>query len=156
MVMRTNRLLSYLDEAGVHYELIHHRLDYTAQRTAADTHTPGKEFAKPVILEMKRGHVMVVLPAPHKVDFTRAREHFGDEVTLASEETIARLFADCEVGAESALGNLYDLPVYVSPALAKQQYITFNAGTHHEAVRMSYRDYEKLVKPEIVDLSWKP
>ena len=34
------RLQKLLDESGVDYEIIHHREDFHARTTAADTHTP--------------------------------------------------------------------------------------------------------------------
>jgi hypothetical protein len=34
-------------------------------------------------------------------------------------------------------------------------YIVFEAGTHTEAIRLSYRDYEKIVKPQVEDLAIK-
>ena len=52
-------------------------------------------------------------------------------------------------------GNLYGLPTYVEHSLAEQEYIVFEAGTHTDAIKMSYRDYEKIVKPNVNDLSIK-
>jgi Ala-tRNA(Pro) deacylase len=156
MVTRTNRLLELLDDAAVEYEVIPHRPDFTAQRTAADTHTPGRQFAKTVVLEADGSYALAVLPAHHRVHFARLRELLGTEINLASEQKVAELFPDCEVGAEPPFGNLYGLPVYVSPELAHDRYITFNGGTHHEAVRMRYADFERLVRPTILDFSWAP
>lgn len=155
MVLRTNRLLAFLDEHHIPYELIHHRLDYTAQRTAADTHTRGRDFAKSVVLDLDGGFALAVVPAHRKIDFAKARDLLQTKVILASEEKIAELFPDCEIGAEPPLGNLYGLPVYVSPELADDEFITFNAGSHHEAVRMRYLDFEELVKPTVLDLTWR-
>ena len=45
-------------------------------------------------------------------------------------------------------GNLYDMDVYVSPLLAKDEEIAFNAGSHTELIRMAYKDFERLVEPE--------
>ena len=52
-------------------------------------------------------------------------------------------------------GNFYGLPTYVDRDLAEQDYIVFEAGTHTDAIKMSYRDYEKIVKPEVKDLAIK-
>ena len=52
-------------------------------------------------------------------------------------------------------GNLYDLPTYVDKHLAEQDYIVFEAGTHTDAIKMTYRDYEKIVKPIVGDLAIK-
>jgi prolyl-tRNA editing enzyme YbaK/EbsC (Cys-tRNA(Pro) deacylase) len=33
--------------------------------------------------------------------------------------------------------------------------MVFEAGTHTDAIKMSYRDYEKIVKPNVGDLAIK-
>jgi Ala-tRNA(Pro) deacylase len=71
---------------------------------------------------------------------------------LASEDDFERLCPDCEVGAAPPFGNLYDVPVYASTSLAADEQITFNAGTHSDAVRMLYGDFERLVKPRVLGL----
>jgi len=44
-------------------------------------------------------------------------------------------------------GALYNLPVYVDESLAKDPEVVFNAGTHHDAVRMRYEDFVRLARP---------
>lgn len=155
MALLINRLTEYLEDFGADYEVVHHKLDFSAQRAAADTHTPGRAFAKPVVLKTPQGFIMAVIPAHLKIDFGKAQELLGGEVHLADETDIARLFPDCEVGAEPPLGHLYGLPVYLAPDFAEDAYITFNAGTHHEAVRMSYKQFADLVDHTVVDLCWR-
>ena len=75
------------------------------------------------------------------------------EVDLATEDEIGGICHDCEIGAEPPFGNLYDLPVYISRELARDHEITFNAGTHEDAIRMSYADFERLVQPLMLDLA---
>ena len=152
--MRTSKFRSFLDQHHVKYEAIAHAPDFTAQETAAHTHTPGREFAKTVILETDEGHAMAVLPAHHRVDLAKVREALASrKVRLASEPEMARLCPDCETGAVPPFGNLYGLPVWVSPILAHDEWITFNAGTHQDALRMKFADFEKLVAPRVTDLS---
>ena len=50
-------------------------------------------------------------------------------------------------------GNLYGLPVYAASALTEDDEIVFNAGTHTDAIKMSYKDYEKLVNPTVFHFS---
>ena len=155
MALLTNRLTEYLDEAGVEYEIVHHKLDFSAQRAAADTHTPGRAFAKAVVLKTNEGFALAVIPAHRKIDFGKTHDLLGADVHLADETDIARLFPDCEVGAEPPIGHLYGLPVYLAPDFADDAYITFNGGTHHEAVRMRYPQFADLVDHTIVDLCWR-
>jgi len=152
--MSTKRLLRALEENRIAYELVHHPRDVMAQETAHDTQTPGYAFAKTVVLVAGDRAALAVVPAPSRVDLDKAADAMGAEaVEIADEATMARLFPDCEVGAEPAFGNLYGLPVYVDPELAAHEYITCNGGTHEEAVRIRYADYKRVVRPLLAYIS---
>ena len=155
MALLTNRLTEYLDDSGVAYEIVHHKLDFCAQHTAADTHTPGRAFAKTVVLKTGQGYVLAVIPANRKIDFGLVHDLLGHDTHLADETDIAELFPDCEVGAEPPMGHLYGLPVYLAHDFADDMFITFNAGTHHEAVRMRYDDFARLTDFTLLDLCWR-
>jgi Ala-tRNA(Pro) deacylase len=150
----SKRLRAYLEKNDVQYEQIHHHRDYTAMETAAHTHTPGRQFAKAVVVKVDGDFVMAVLPSHHVVDLERMAAALGGaKVELASEEEFEGLCPDCEAGAIPPFGNLYALEVFVSPALAEADHITCVAGHHAEAIRLAYRDFEQLVKPRPLDLS---
>ncbi len=149
----TDRLMSYLDDEGVKFELIHHHTDHTAGQTAWDTHTPKEAFAKTVFVFVDDQLAMAVLPADQLVSETKLALSLGVEVRLATEFEFENVCRDCELGAEPPFGNLYDLPVYVSPSLAENEAITFNAGSHSEALRIGYADFARLAEPEVVPLA---
>jgi Ala-tRNA(Pro) deacylase len=50
-------------------------------------------------------------------------------------------------------GNLYGLPVIVDTALARQEIITFNAGTHKDAIHMRFAEFDRLASPKIVSFA---
>lgn len=148
------RIKDYLNRQAIPYEFIHHRRDYTAQETAADTHTRGKDFAKTVILWVDNQYCMAVLPATKQIDFEKMKKFLNvKSINLASEDEIEAICPDCETGAMPPLGELYNMPVYVSHHLTYDHMITFNAGTHEDAVRMQYRDYDELVRPKVFDFT---
>jgi Ala-tRNA(Pro) deacylase len=149
--MPAEKLKKYLDESGVEYIEINHPREYTAQQVAAVSHIPGGEMAKTVMIKIKDKLAMAVLPASFRVDFHLLREVIGtDEVELAREHEFQTLFPDCDIGAMPPFGNLYDLEVYVAEKLTEGEMIAFNACTHTDLIRMSYKDYESLVKPKII------
>lgn len=148
------RLQKLLDESDVDYEVVHHPADVHARSTAAHTETPPQDFAKTVVLWIDGRYAIAVIPASHHVAPSKLARSIGaDEVRLASEYEMSDLMPDCEVGAEPPFGGLFGLPTYASPILAREQRITFNAGTHRDAVRLAWKDYERLAKPKIVALS---
>lgn len=149
-------LKEYLDQNGIKYQVITHSQAYTAQEIAASAHIPGGEMAKVVLVKIDGKMSMTVLPASHFVDLPRIKEIAGAQfVELAKESDYQNLFEGCEPGAVPPFGNLYNMKVYVSTALTKDPQIAFNAGNHKELVKMSFRDFEVLVKPQIFSLSVK-
>ncbi|RYZ70262.1 MAG: YbaK/EbsC family protein, partial [Lysobacteraceae bacterium] len=77
----------------------------------------------------------------------------GATVELAEESEIRDAFPDCELGAMPPFGHLYGMPVYVDSRLARQPEIVFNAGSHTDAVRMPYAEFERLAEPEFLWLA---
>ena len=147
------RLVQYLQEQGVSFQVHDHRTAYTAEQMAAAEHIPGKRVAKAVMAFADDKLVMLVLPATYLVDRAQAARALGArEVRLAGETEFAAPFPDCEVGALPVFGNLYGLPVYADKSLTADETITSPAGTHTESLSIRYADFERLVKPAVVEL----
>jgi Ala-tRNA(Pro) deacylase len=149
------RLIECLDENKVSYEILRHPEAITAQRIAEAEHVKGRRHAKVVMVKSGGQHLMVVLPAEHLIDHEKLAKIVGQDVSFESEQEFESLFPDCAVGAMPPFGSLYGVPTYVDKSLAEEDYIVFEAGTHTEAIRLSYRDYEKIVKPQVKDLAIK-
>jgi len=143
------KLKEALDEAKISYEVYQHPLAYTAQEVATAQHLSGKEMAKVVILKLDGNLVMGVIAASQKINLTTVRASLGaKEVRLATEDEFSGRFPECEIGAMPPFGSLFGLPVFVDPALEKDEYIYFNAGNHMQTVRLKYEDFARLVKPQ--------
>ena len=152
--MILKKLVNFLDTNGVKYTILTHSLAYTALEVAHSVHIPGKEIAKTVIVWMDGTMAMVVLPGTSLINFTALREQIGAQnVELASEPEFSSKFPECEVGAMPPFGNLFGMPVIAATALAEDTEIAFNAGSHHELVRMGYSDYSDLVKPRMASFT---
>jgi hypothetical protein len=75
-----------------------------------------------------------------------------DVVVYANGESKVRaelrwLYPDCERGAMPPFGPLYRQTVYADEALAYDDEIVFNAGTHGDAIRMRYEDFAAIARP---------
>ena len=145
------RVREYLETNQVPYTHCTHRLAYTAQEVAAAQHVPGREMAKTIVVAAEGRYVLIVLPAVMKLDMKALREELPfKHIQLATEKEFSTLFPDSEIGAMVPFGNLYDLAVYADKSLTSNEEIVFNAGTHIDTIRMKYRDFERLVKPNVV------
>jgi Ala-tRNA(Pro) deacylase len=149
------QLIDCLNESKVRYEILHHPEAVTAQRIAQAEHVKGRHHAKVVMIKSGGERLMAVLPADHQIDLEKVGKVIGKSASLDSEKEFKSLFPDCAIGAMPPFGNLYGLPTYVDKSLAAQDYIVFEAGTHSDAIKLSYRDYEKIVKPQVEDLAIK-
>jgi Ala-tRNA(Pro) deacylase len=147
------QLIDCLNESKVRYEILHHPEAVTAQRIAQAEHVKGRHHAKVVMIKSGEQRLMAVLPADHQIDLEKVGKVIGKTALLDSEKEFKSLFPDCAIGAMPPFGNLYGLPTYVDKSLAAQDYIVFEAGTHSDAIKLSYRDYEKIVKPQVEDLA---
>ncbi len=139
---------SYLQSRSVDFDFLLHRPTYSATHLAGSLHVPGRSVAKGVLVRAGDAFVLAVLPATHRVDVDRLSKILGvDEVRIATEIEVERVFADCEPGALPPFGRLYGLTTVLDLSLALGAEMTFVANMRHEGVRMRFTDYEAIEAP---------
>jgi Ala-tRNA(Pro) deacylase len=151
---RLERLFALED---VDYRVTRHSPAYTAQDVANVEHISGYDVAKVVLAMADDNLVMLVLPAPYRMDPELLRAGLGARtVRLADEREFAGAFPDCEIGAMPPFGNLYGVKVYVDPGLSVHPQITFNAGSHRDTMTIAFADFIRLVRPAVLQLARSP
>jgi Ala-tRNA(Pro) deacylase len=155
--MIPSSISDYLNRNSANYSVMMHPTAYTAQREAAAAHVPGSQWAKTVVCIADDQPVLAVVPASRDVDFPRLQRVLNaHSIRLAREAEFAELYEDCEVGAMPPLGPLYGQPVVVDKTLTVTPEIAFNGGSHHDAIRMPYREFERLVHPNVAEFAAGP
>lgn len=145
---------TYLRQNSVAYERHAHSVTYTAQHLANLEHVSGYMVAKPVVVKTAEGFALCALAAPEHLDLDRVAEVLQDEqVRLATEAEMAKLFPDCELGAEPPIGSLFGLPTVMDERLKNDEYLVMQAGRHTEAVRVRRDDYERLCQPKVARIA---
>jgi Ala-tRNA(Pro) deacylase len=129
------------------YEILHHPEAFTVQTIAAAEHIKGRHHAKVVMVKSGGQHLVTVLPADHRADLQKLEKIADEPASLETEEKFESLFPTCAKGAMRPFGNLYGLPTC--------DYIVFEAGTHSDAIKLSDRGHEEIVKPRAEDLAIK-
>ena len=154
--MPVQRLKDFLDKHRIKYVVITHSRAFTSQEIAVSALMPGKELAKTVMIKSDGQMIMAVLPSSCKVDLDLLREGTGaGRVELATESEFKDMFPECEIGAMPPFGNLYGMDVFVEEGLTGNKTIAFNAGSHTELIKLSYRDFNELVEPTVMQFSHK-
>jgi Ala-tRNA(Pro) deacylase len=151
--MLVERARHLLEAGGVAYETLPHREAYTAQGVASAVHVSGWMLAKVLVVRAPgEGPVMVVLPASCRLDAAALGRVLGKpNVALVPEDDLQALFPDCETGAMPPFGQPYGMPVWVDACFPTAGEFAFQAGNHHEVVRVRYVDYEKLTRPTVAE-----
>ena len=147
-------LKSFLDQKKVPYEVLKHPEAFTAQEVAHAIHKTGKVLAKTVVVDADGKHLMIVVPAHHKVKLEAVKKLTGSkEVRLSPEENLRGLFPDCDLGAMPPIGALYNMKVVVALELSETPEIIFNACTHTDCVKMAFSDFQELVGASLAEVS---
>ena len=149
------KVIEFLDSVSAKYEVTEHRPTFTAQQMAAEEHVPGLNVAKPVIVRADGEYYICVLPACCKVDLDALKKQLGaEELRLADEAEMAKLFSDCQLGAEPPFGALYGLATIMDKSITKDDFIVFQGGSHDSAIKMTMAEYRKVEHPRVLEFSY--
>jgi len=141
---------SMLERRGVAYEELRHRVAFTAQEVAQSEHVSGHCLAKVVIVLADGRPAELILPASRRVVLERVCKLLGaNEVRLASEAEMDRIFSDCETGAIPPLRRWREVEVLMDASLSNAGELVFQAGTHEDAIRLKFQDWLSLVSPRV-------
>ena len=145
----------YLDTHHARYTWTTHADVYTGQGLAESVHESGYQVVKPVVMQADGEFVICAIPSCMKVDLELVREVLNARsVSLAGEPQMSKLFDGCELGAEPPLGEMFRLRTLMDDSLCGEQRITFQAGTHHDAVSMSLAEFLRLTEPMVAHVTY--
>jgi len=139
-----------LDQRGIRYEELHHPDAYTAQGVAQQEHVSGHRVAKVVGVMADGRPVELILPASRRVVLNRVGKLLGaDDVRLACEAELGRIFLDCETGALAPLRRWKDVVVLMDASLSSAGNLVIPAGTDEQAIRLDFQDWFARVNPGV-------
>ena len=139
-------LQQYLDDQHIDYDVMVHERTGCSSRTAEVSHVSGNCLAKGVVLTREGGYVLAVVPASCHVQLDAIRQMLHCPVEMASEEEIATLFPDCDVGAVPPVGAPYAVEAIVDDSLDRQADIYFEGGDHRSLVHLRGAEFRALMK----------
>ena len=140
----SSTLEKFLRAHNIEYDVVTHPRTATSMQTAAEAHVPGDCLVKSVIVEDEEGFLMVALPSTHRLDMGQLYHQLQRQLGLATEDELAELFTDCELGAIPPIGAAYGIETLVDDSLLREDDIYFEAGDHEELVHISGRQFHDL------------
>ena len=135
----------FLEQHSVEYDLVSHPHTGSSHGTAEAAQVSEDHIAKAVIVKDAAGYAMVVVPASNWVEVEHLRKEFNRDFHLATEDELAKLFSDCEVGAVPPLGPAYGVETFLDQALTSLANIYFEAGDHEQLVHTAGDNFLTLL-----------
>jgi Ala-tRNA(Pro) deacylase len=139
-------LQQYLQDQHIDYDVMVHERTGCSSRTAEASHVPGDRLAKAVVLTREGGYVLAVVPASCRVHLDAIRQMLRCPVEMATEEEIATLFPDCDVGAVPPVGAPYALETIVDDSLDRQTDVYLEGGDHRSLIHIRGAQFRELMK----------
>jgi len=117
----------------------------SSHETAEAAHTPKDHIAKAVVVKDASDYAIVVIPASNWLKMDSLRRELNRDLHLATEDEIAELFDDCELGAVPPLGPAYGIETLLDESLTSLADVYFEAGDHVQLVHLSGEDFQALL-----------
>jgi Ala-tRNA(Pro) deacylase len=130
---------------GVPYDVVEHRHAVTSLGAAHAAHVPPARLAKCVILEDEGGFLMAVVPSDARIELGRLQSLLHRRIGLATEEEVAALFQDCEIGAVPPIGSAYGMEMVVEERLCSEPEVYIEAGDHRGLIHLTQAAFADLV-----------
>ena len=106
------KIKNFLLKNKIKHDILKHKTVFTAYDLANTLKKKLNEVAKTLVIRVDKGHVLVVLPASHQVDFKALKKILkAKKIDIDRENVMVKLFK-VKAGALSAIhGRLNKIPV---------------------------------------------
>lgn len=150
------KIKNFLIKNKIKHEILKHKTVYTAYDLANTLKKKLNEVAKTLVIRVDKGHVLVVLPASHQVDFKVLKKILkAKKIDIDRENVMVKLFK-VKPGAISAIhGKINKIPVYVDKSLTKVKKIVAQAGSFEESLHLTAKEFIKAVEGQLASFSKK-
>jgi Ala-tRNA(Pro) deacylase len=137
-------LQRYLD-GRVTYDIVSHEPTATSARTAEASHISGTSLAKGVLLKGNGSYLLAVIPASRRVQLDEVAKLVNQPVSMATEDEIGALFADCDRGAVPSIGSAYGVQTVIDESLGDAPEIYVEGGDHRSLIHLTQQQFGTLM-----------
>ncbi len=136
---------THLGRSGIDFNLIPHPHSSSSLQTARLAHVSAQHVAKAVMTHDGEIYRLCLIPSTHRLVLSWLNEHMHGHFRLVMEQELADLFADCEIGAVPALGQVYGFPVIWDSSFSRMDEIFLESGDHENLVRVDKGAFMQLM-----------
>ena len=142
-----------LDALNIPYELFVHERSLTSIEQAAEERgLKTVQIIRSLLFRTsKEGFVMVLMPGPAQVSWSKLRHYVGiSRLTTASEEEVLEM-TGYERGAVSPLGLLEPIRILGDDDICEHEVVSLGAGIKNAGIIMRRDDLLRAVEIELAD-----
>ena len=168
----SKKLLKFLEDNKIKYEVLEHRKVYTALDCAETQHMKPQEIVKTMVMKADTNYFLALLPANKNTDKAKLKKFINvwikkiNSLKATEEEQIfAKTFKKAvkkidfakeawmkknmlgKVGATPPFGSLVKLPVFMDSSLYKAVNLIVNVGEYTESLKIKSKVFIKIEKP---------
>lgn len=140
------RVLTYLQGQGINYQIIPLPRTHSLYDAAHVAHIPMPHLVRAVVLESGSELLMTLLPASHLLDFSTLAASLRQELNLANDTRLARVFMGCEPGCRPPLPELFNLSAAVDTSLLSLPEVYIEPGCHDALLKLEQAEFTRLVR----------
>ena len=149
-------LQNFLTERKIKYEVVEHKIVYTAHDKAATLHIKPEIVGKTIAVVFDwKNYALGLIPGNKNLDKKKVLTAFNAQhkkagkrgfkkIDFAKEAWMKKNFKGVDVGATPPFGLLYNLPFFIDNSLLKQAKIIVNAGKYNLSFKISPSNLLKL------------
>jgi len=151
------KIINFLEKSKVKYEIIKHKIVYTAYDKTKTLRIPEKIVGKTLILKTNGNLSIALIPANKNLNPQKIKKSAKiKKLDFVSERVIKNKFKGVRVGAVPPFGNLWSIPTFIDKSLIKQPKIIINSGDYNFSIKTSGVFLKKIVPDLIVGSFCKP
>ncbi len=155
----SQKLVNYLAEKKINYELIEHRVVHTAWDLVKTLHLKKpEEVVKTLLVRTDKDPVMVLLPADKNLDKAKFKRVVNEwrkkrglkaikEIDFIKEAWIKKNIKIGKLGVIPPFGQLLKMPVFIDNLVFKPTKIIVNAGEYGISLKIRTKDFVKSEQP---------
>lgn len=153
------KLINYLEGNKIKFELIKHRVVYTAWNLFQTLHLKNPaEVVKTLVLRVDKEAVIVLLPADKNLDKAKFKKTLNQwrkkqglksvkEVDFVNEIWLKKNVKLGKLGMTPPFGRLLKMTVFVDNSILKQAKIIVNSGDYEVSLKIKTKDFIELEQP---------
>ncbi|MDD4996012.1 MAG: YbaK/EbsC family protein [Patescibacteria group bacterium] len=153
------KLINYLAQKKINYELIEHRIVFTAWDLVKTLHLKKpEEVAKTLLVKMDKEPVIVLLPANKNLDKAKFKKIFNawrkkqnlkiiKDIDFFKEAWMKKNIKIGKLGVIPPFSQLLKMPVFVDNLVLKPAKIIVNSGEYGVSLKIKTKDFVKAEQP---------